>query len=54
MARDNRHPWFGQFPIDDMQIRPADAAGGYLDSNLARSGLPIGQLCPFEGSPDLP
>ena len=52
-TRDDRHPWFGQLTIDDMKIRPADAAGGRLDSKLARSGLPIGQLRPFEGSPDL-
>jgi hypothetical protein len=53
VARNDRYRGIGEFAIHDVQIRAADAAGGHLDSKLARSGLPIGQLRPFEGSPDL-
>ena len=53
MAGDDRHPWVGQLAIDDMQIRAADAAGGHLHSNLARPGLPIGEICPFKSGPKL-
>jgi hypothetical protein len=53
MARDDRHLRVGQFTIDDMEVGAADAAGGHLDSNLARSGSPIGEVCPFKRSPKL-
>jgi hypothetical protein len=53
MARNDGYCGIGKLAIHDVQIRAADAAGGHLDSKLARSGLPIGQLRPFEGSPDL-
>jgi hypothetical protein len=52
VAGDDRHAWVGQLTIDDMQIRPADAAGGYFDSKFARSRLAIRQLCPFEWGPN--
>ena len=50
---DDRHLRVWKFAIDDMQIRPADAARGHLDANLPRPGLPIRQSRPFEGSPEL-
>jgi hypothetical protein len=53
MARDDRHLWVRQLAIDDMQIRAADAAGGYLDANLALARLPIGEFCPFKSGPKL-
>jgi len=53
MARDDRHLWVGQLAIDDMQIRAADAAGGHLHANLARPGLPIGEICPLKSGPKL-
>ena len=53
VARDDRHLRVGQFAIDDMQIRAADAAGGHFHSNLARPGLPIGEIGPFKSSPKL-
>jgi hypothetical protein len=53
VARDDRHFRIGQFAIDDMQVRAADAAGGNLDSNLTRPGLPIGEIGPFKSSPKL-
>jgi hypothetical protein len=53
VAGNDRYRGIGEFAIHDVQIRAADAAGGHPDSKLARSGLPIRQLRPFEGSPDL-
>jgi len=53
VARNDRYRGIGEFAIHDVQIRAADAAGDHLDSKLAWAGLPIGQLRPFEGSPDL-
>ena len=53
VARNDRHLRVGQFPIDDMQVRAADAARGHLDSNLTRPRLPIGEICPFKRSPKL-
>ena len=50
VARDDRHLRVGQFAIDDMQIGAADAAGGHLHANFARSGLRVGKLRPFERS----
>jgi len=52
-ARNDRHLRVGQFPIDDMQVRAADAARGHVDSNLTRPRLPIGEICPFKRSPKL-
>ena len=53
VTRDDRHLRVGQFAIDDMQVRAADAAGGHLHSNLAGPGLPIGEFGPFQSSPKL-
>jgi hypothetical protein len=47
VARNDGYRGIGEFAIHDVQIRAANAAGGHLDSKLARSGLPIGQLRPF-------
>jgi hypothetical protein len=43
----------GKFAIDDVQIRPADAAGGHRDAHLTRAGLPIRQFGPRERCFDL-
>ena len=48
VARDDRHLRIGQFAIDNMQVRAADAAGGNLDSNLTGPRLPIGKIGPFQ------
>jgi len=53
VARDDWRLRVCKFPIDHMQIRPADAARCHLDPNLPRPGVPIRQGCPFEGSPEL-
>jgi hypothetical protein len=53
MAGDDWHLGIGQFAINDMKIRPADAAGRHSYPDLARPGLPIGKFCPFEGCPEL-
>lgn len=53
MAGDDRKPWIRQFTIDNMEIRPADAAGGHGDADLAAAGNWIGPLLPFEREADL-
>jgi hypothetical protein len=53
VARNDGYRGIGELAVHNVQIRAADTAGGHPDSNLARSGLPIGQLRPFEGSPEL-
>jgi hypothetical protein len=50
VARDDWHHWVWQLAIHDVQVRAADPASGHLHSNLARSGLPFGQFCPFKSS----
>jgi hypothetical protein len=42
-----------QVAVDDVQVRPGDAAGSDLHPNLARTGLPIGELGPLKSSPNL-
>ena len=53
VTRDDRRLRVWKFPIDDMQIRPADAARCHLDPNLPRPRLPIRQGRPFKGSLEL-
>jgi hypothetical protein len=48
MARNDGHRRVRQLAVDDVQIRAADAARGYLDAHLARSGLSLIQARPFE------
>jgi hypothetical protein len=53
VAWDDRHLRIGQFAIHNMQVRAADAAGGNLDSNLARPRLPISEIGEFQKIPNL-
>ncbi len=53
VARDDRQFWVRKLAIDNMQIRAADAARGHLHADLARPGLPIGEIRPFKGAPKL-
>src|ERR1019366_5441052 len=53
VARNDRHLRVGQLAIDDMQVGAADAVSGHLHPDLPRPGLPVGDLYPFKGSPEL-
>jgi hypothetical protein len=53
MAGDDRYLRVGQLSINDVEVCAADAAGAHLHSNLARPGLPIGEMCPFKSGPKL-
>ena len=53
VAGDDWNLRVGQFAIDDVQVGAAYAADADLHSNLPRSGLWIGEVCPFERSPKL-
>ena len=43
VARNDGQLRIGQFAVDDMQVRAADAASRYLDPDLARSRMPVGR-----------
>ena len=43
----------GQLAVDDVQVGTANAAGRHLDSNFTWPGLAIGELGPFERTPEL-
>jgi hypothetical protein len=51
VARNDRYRGIGEFAIHDVQIRAADAAGGHLDSKLARSGCRSGSSVHSRGAP---
>jgi len=53
VTRNNWHMRIGKLAIDDMQVGPANAAGGDLDPNLPWPGLPVRQLCPYKRSFEL-
>src|ERR1700693_2455391 len=38
----------GKLAVDDMKVRPANAAGAHPDANLVRTGGPIRKLRPFQ------
>ena len=50
MPRDDGQTRLGQFAVDHVQVGAAHPAGAHLDPNLARAGLPILKLGPFERS----
>jgi len=45
--------WIGKFAIDDVKIRPADAAGENFDANFAGAWRAVRQLRPFQRRPNL-
>jgi hypothetical protein len=53
MARNNWQFRIWQFAVDDVQIGTADAAGGDLYSNLARTGFGVREFLPDERPADL-
>jgi hypothetical protein len=44
MAGRQRQLRLGELPVDDVEVGPADAAGGDLERDLTTTGLWIGQL----------
>ena len=52
MPGNDRHHWIWQLAINNVEVRAADPASGHFHSNLAGSGLPFGQFCPFKSSSD--
>jgi hypothetical protein len=52
VAWNDRQLRIRQFPIDDMQVRAADPAGGGLDPNLVGARQTVWKLSPFEWSPE--
>ena len=54
VARDDGQMGIWQFAVDDMQVGAADAASQYLDANLARSRMPVGEIGPFQRRSECP
>jgi uncharacterized protein YheU (UPF0270 family) len=48
VARDDGQLGIGQLAVEHVQVRAANAAGGYVDANLALPRLPIRQFGPFQ------
>ena len=53
VAGDDRNLRVGQLAVDDMQVGAANAASGHFDPNFVRPRLSVGEICPFERSPEL-
>jgi hypothetical protein len=51
MTGNDRHVRVGQFPIDDVQIGSAYAAGEDFHPNLAGTGLPLRKFNAFQRLP---
>ncbi len=53
VAGDDRHDGIGQLAVDDVQIGPADAAGGDAKADFTGSGKAVRKLRPFESLTEL-
>ena len=51
MAGHERELRMLEFPINDVKIRAANAAGAHRHANLVRARIAVRQLEPFEGTP---
>jgi hypothetical protein len=54
MPRDDGQLRIRKFPVDQVQVGAAHAAGEHRHADLARPGLSVGEFRPFKGTPELP